>query len=280
MLLCGLPIVPISSRPKPMPRFAANLSLLFTELDFLDRFDAAAQAGFEAVEFQFPYAWPADQIAERVRQAGVQLVLHNLPAGDWTSGERGIACQPDRQAEFRDGVSRAIDYAGTLGCPRLNCLSGIPAPDTRPDDTRHTFCSNLAFAAEALQAAGLKLLIEFINPRDIPGFFLCGSAQAASIIHQVKAPNLLLQYDIYHAQRAEGELAASIEHLLPLIGHMQLADNPGRHEPGTGEINFDFLFAHIDRLGYDGWIGCEYLPQHTTAMSFAWLKKLRPSFGR
>ncbi len=257
-----------------MPRFAANLSLLFTELDFLDRFDAAAQAGFSAVEFQFPYAWSADLIAERMRRAGLQVVLHNLPAGNWAAGERGIACHPARHAEFADGLRKAIDYAGTLACPQLNCLAGIVPPAVSHEQAHATFAHQLRHAADVLGSAGLRLLVEFINTRDIPGFFLSSSKQAETVIDAVGSPNLHLQYDIYHAQRTEGELAANIERLLPRIAHIQLADNPGRHEPGTGEINFDFLFKHIDSIGYAGWIGCEYLPSRSSRESLEWLRKI------
>lgn len=253
-----------------MPRFAANLSMLFTELPFLDRFEAAADAGFEAVEFLFPYAFSANDIQQRLAKHGLKLVLHNLPAGDWEAGERGIACHPDRVAEFRAGVGRAINYAQALGVSQLNCLAG-KAPAGVPTEQLHaTFVSNLRYAASALQAAGLRLLIEPINTYDIPGFFLSRTAQAIAILDEVGAPNALVQYDLYHAQRMEGELAATLEKHLSRIGHVQLADNPGRHEPGTGEMNYPFLFAHLDRMGYSGWVGCEYKPQTSTQAGLGW----------
>ena len=258
-----------------MPRFAANLTMLFTEQPFLDRFELAAKAGFKAVEFLFPYAFEAREIHDRLVANGLQLVLHNLPAGDWDAGERGIACHPDRVDEFRAGVERAIAYAQALGVGQLNCLAGKVPAGTHPDDPllRATFVDNLRHAAASLKKAGLRLLVEPINTFDIPGFYLNRTAQAVAILAEVGADNLFIQYDIYHAQRMEGELAATMETHLPHIGHVQLADNPGRHEPGTGEINYDFLFAHLDRIGYDGWIGCEYKPATTTAQGLGWLQR-------
>jgi hydroxypyruvate isomerase len=243
-----------------MPRFAANLSMLFTEVPFLDRFERAARAGFEAVEFLFPYAFEAAEIKRRADAAGVRIVLHNLPAGDWDAGERGIACHPDRVEEFRAGVARGVAYAKALGVPQMNCLAG-KAPAGASERVLHdTFRDNLRYAASAFDAAGLKLLVEPINNFDIPGFYLNRTRQAIALLDEVGAPNAFVQYDIYHAQRTEGELAATIEAYLPRIAHMQLADNPGRHEPGSGEIHWPFLFERIDMLGYAGWIGCEYKP--------------------
>lgn len=253
-----------------MPKFAANLTLLFNEHAFLDRFAAAAEAGFKGVEYLFPYAWPAAQLAEALQANALVQVLHNLPPGDWDAGERGIACHPDRVGEFQDGVGRGIDYALALGCPQLNCLAGIRPEGVDPERALATFIDNLRFAAGALDAAGLRLLIEPINSFDIPGFFLTRTEQAAQIVAAVGAENLFIQYDIYHAQRMEGELANTLSRYLPMIGHMQLADTPGRHEPGTGEINFPFLFRHIDALGYTGWIGCEYKPLADTVSGLSW----------
>ena len=262
-----------------MPRFAANLTMLFTEVPFLERFERAARAGFEAVEFLFPYAHAAGDIKARLQANRLQLVLHNLPPGDWDAAERGIACLPDRIDEFRTGVARAIEYAKALGAPQLNCLAGkVPSSSTAgpSHDLLHkTLVANLRHAAAELKKAGVRLLIEPINSYDIPGFYLNRTAQALAIIDEVGSDNLFLQYDIYHAQRMEGELAATIEKHLAKIGHMQLADNPGRNEPGTGEINYDFLFAHIDRVGYKGWIGCEYKPKTSTEAGLAWLQRAR-----
>ena len=256
-----------------MPRFAANLTMLFTEHPFLDRFERAAKAGFKAVEFLFPYAFPAEEIKARLQAHGLELVLHNLPAGDWDAGERGIACLPDRVDEFRNGVGRAIVYAKQLGVSQLNCLAG-KAPAGVPDaQLRATFVANLRYAAAELKAANLKLLIEPINTFDIPGFYLNRTAQAISILDEVGAPNAYLQYDAYHMQRMEGELAATIEKHLGRIAHIQIADNPGRHEPGTGEIDHGFLFRHLDRIGYAGHVGCEYKPATTTEAGLGWLQR-------
>lgn len=257
-----------------MPKFAANLSMLFTELAFLDRFEAAAQADFKAVEFLFPYAWPAEQIKQRLDNHGLTLVLHNLPAGNWDAGERGLACHPDRVDEFRAGVATAIAYAKVLGVGQLNCLAGI-APAGVSDAVLHqTLVGNLAYAAQELKQAGLRLLIEPINTFDIPGFYVSGTAQAVALLDEVGADNAFVQYDVYHAQRMEGELAATLQKQLARIGHIQLADNPGRHEPGTGEINYAFLFAHLDCIGYDGWVGCEYKPATTTQAGLGWRQQL------
>ena len=257
-----------------MPKLAANLSLLFPELPFLDRFAAAAKAGFRYVEYQFPYAFgSAAEVAARARDAGVEVVLHNLPAGDAAKGDRGIACQPARVAEFREGVERGIEYARAAGCPRLNALAGIAPEGVPRGKLFDTLVENLRYAADRLQAAGLTLLTEPANPRTIPGFFLNTSQQGVAAIDAAGAANLMLQYDIFHMQIVEGDLAKTIERLLPKIGHLQLADVPDRHEPGTGEINFDFLLPHIDRLGYRGWIGCEYLPQGDTIQGLAWAKR-------
>jgi hydroxypyruvate isomerase len=257
-----------------MPRFAANLTMLFNEVPFLDRFERAAKAGFDAVEFLFPYAHPAAEIKARLDANGLALVLHNLPAGDWDAGERGIACLPGRRDEFRDGVARAIDYAGALGVKQLNCLAGKRPAQASAAQADDTFAENLRWASDELRKAGLKLLIEPINTFDIPGFHLSRTAQALAVIDTVGADNLYVQYDIYHAQRMEGELAATLERHLSRIGHVQLADNPGRHEPGTGEINCPFLFAHLDRIGWRGFVGCEYKPAGATEEGLAWRQRL------
>ena len=256
-----------------MPKFAANLTMLFNEVPFLDRFERAAKAGFDAVEFLFPYAFPTAEIKARLEGHGLKLVLHNLPAGNWDAGERGLACLPDRVDEFRDGVARAIEVGVALDVPQLNCLAG-KAPMGASDATlRQTFVANLRYAAAELKRAGLKLLVEPINTFDIPGFYLNRTAQAVSILDEVGSDNLFVQYDIYHAQRMEGELAATIAKYLARIAHIQLADNPGRNEPGTGEINYDFLFGHLDRIGYQGWIGCEYKPAKATEAGLGWLAR-------
>jgi hydroxypyruvate isomerase len=249
--------------------------MLFNEVPFLDRFERAAKAGFKAVVFLFPYAFAATEIKARLQGNGLQLVLHNLPPGDWDGGERGIGCLPDRTEEFRAGVAQAIEYATALGAPQLNCLAGKAPPGADEAQLRKTFVGNLKYAAAELKKAGLKLLIEPINIYDIPGFYLNRTAQAISILDEVGADNAFVQYDIYHAQRMEGELANTIKANLPRIAHMQLADNPGRNEPGTGEINYPFLFGWLDSIGYKGWIGCEYKPKAGTEAGLGWMNAYR-----
>jgi hydroxypyruvate isomerase len=245
--------------------------MLFNEVPFLDRFAAAAAAGFRGVEFLFPYEYEPEALADLLRANGLELVLHNLPAGDWAGGERGIATLPGRQDEFRASVDTAIRYATALGCPQVNCLAGIPK-GVEPAAARRVFVDNLSYAAPVLADAGIRLLIEAINNRvDIPGFFLNNTRQAIEIIEEVGSDNLYFQYDIYHMQIMEGDLARTIEANLPRIAHIQLADNPGRNEPGTGEINYPFLFQFLDRIGYQGWIGCEYKPKGGTADGLGWL---------
>ena len=258
-----------------MPRFAANLSMLFTEVPFLDRFERARRAGFEGVEFLFPYAFPAAEIKARLQANGLALALFNTPAGDWEKGERGLACLPDRIDDFRRGVAQAIEYATALGAPQVHCMAGLAPAGATDADLRRTYVANLRHAAAEFGRAGLRAVIEPINAYDIPGYYLNRTAQALSVMDEVGAANLLLQYDIYHAQRSEGELAATMEKHLARIGHMQLADNPGRHEPGSGEIHYPFLFGHIDRIGYTGWIGCEYKPAGKTEDGLAWFEQAR-----
>ncbi|WP_211443338.1 hydroxypyruvate isomerase [Collimonas humicola] len=253
-----------------MTKLAANLTMLFTELPFLERFDAAAKAGFKGVEFLFPYAFRAEQIADKLATNGLELVLHNLPAGNWEAGERGIACHPDRVSEFQQGVDDAIRYAKVLGVRQLNCLVGIVPVGVSSELAQATVVSNLKFAADKLQAAGIRLLIEPINSFDIPGFFLTGTRQALDLIKATGSGNLFVQYDIYHMQRMEGELANTIKANLAQIKHVQLADNPGRFEPGTGEINYRYLFKFLEEIGYDGWIGCEYKPKAGTVEGLGW----------
>jgi hydroxypyruvate isomerase len=256
-----------------MPKLCANLSLLYTELDFMDRFAAAAKSGFKGVEYLFPYAYPKEQLAEALARNGLVQVLHNMPAGDWAKGDRGMACNPARVGEFQDGVGKAIEYATVLGCKQLNCLAGLVPQGVAPEKIRATFVANLKFAAEKTKAAAIRLVTEPVNNRDVPGFYLNRSQQALEIMDEVGSDNLFLQYDIYHMQIMEGNLARTIEANLARINHMQLADNPGRHEPGTGEINYPFLFDWIDRIGYQGWIGCEYNPKAGTVAGLAWAKR-------
>lgn len=258
-----------------MPRFSANLSMLFTEHDFLDRFDAAARAGFTGVEYVGAYDHPPEVVAARLKKNGLAQVLFNLPAGNWAAGERGIAVLPDRIDEFRKGVDTAITYARATGCVQVNCLAGIAPAGADREALENVFVENLKYAAPRFEAAGVKLLIEAVNTRvDIPGFFLTNSAQALAIIDRVGSPNLNFQYDIYHMQIMEGDLARTIEKNLGRIAHIQLADNPGRHEPGTGEINFPYLYEHLERIGYSGWIGAEYKPRAGTEAGLGWFKAL------
>ena len=252
-----------------MPRLAANVSMLFTEHPFLDRFAAAAAAGFRYVEYQFPYLSGAEEVGEAARRAGVQVVLHNLPAGDAAAGERGIACLPGREAEFRAGVERAIEYARAAGCPRLNCLAGLAPVDRAHADT---LVANVRYAARRLSEVGVQLALEPINTRSVPGFFLTRSRQAIDVLDAAGEGNASMQYDVFHMQIMEGDLAATIERLLPRIGHIQIADVPARHEPGTGEINFAFLLAHLDAIGYAGWVGCEYNPRGDTVEGLTWAR--------
>lgn len=253
-----------------MPKFAANLTMLFNELPFLERFAAAKAAGFAGVEYLFPYDFEKAVLGEQLQQHGLTQVLHNLPAGNWSAGERGIAILPDRVAEFRDGVGRAIEYAGALGCRQVNCLAGIVPAGADPAEIHAVFVENLRYAASALGKQNIRLLIEPINTRDIPSFFLNGTEQAIQIVSDVGSENLFVQYDIYHMQVMEGDLAPTLTKHLDRIAHIQLADNPGRNEPGTGEINYPFLFRTLDEIGYRGWIGCEYKPKTTTLEGLGW----------
>ncbi len=256
-----------------MPKFAANLTMLFNEVGFLDRFAAARRAGFAGVEYLFPYDHDAAEIRRRLDEHGLTQVLHNLPAGNWGAGERGIGCHPDRVAEFDDGVARGVQYAAALGCTQLNCLAGIAPAGLDPGRARAVLVGNLRGAARRLQDAGIRLLIEPINTRDIPGFCLRTTAQALEIIDEVGSDNLFLQYDVYHMQIMEGDLSRTIERALPKIAHIQIADPPARNEPGTGEINYTFLLSLIDRIGYAGWIGLEYRPAGRTEAGLGWIRQ-------
>ena len=253
-----------------MPRFAANLSMMFNEVPFLDRFAAAAAAGFTGVEFLFPYEHPAAEIRARLDGAGLELALFNMPPGDWAAGERGTAGLPGRAAEFRDGVMRAIDYAGALGCPLLHCMAGIAPPDAPHGAAFASYVGNVAWAAERTAAAGLRLVLEPINHRDMPGYILNTTSQAAGIVDALGRDRVGLQFDLYHCQITEGDLTRRMEALLPITAHMQIADVPGRHEPGTGEINWRYVFARMDNLEYSGWVGCEYRPLGGTVAGLAW----------
>lgn len=257
-----------------MTTFAANLSMLFTEAPFIERFGRAARAGFSQVECQFPYEATPEAIKAELQAHGLSLILHNLPAGNWAGGERGIACHPDRIEEFKQGVERAISYATALGVKKINCLAGIKPADVSEAQARATLVSNLRHAAQKLGEHGIDLLIEPINTFDIPGFFVSTTAQGLSILDEVGAANAYIQYDVYHMQRMEGELAGTLSRNLARIGHIQIADTPGRNEPGTGEINYPFLFAHLQRLEWKGAIGCEYKPAGVTEDGLGWRQQL------
>ena len=246
-----------------MPRFAANLTLLYPELDFLDRFEAAAHDGFQAVEYLFPYAFAPAKLRHRLTAHGLQQVLFNAPPGDWVAGERGLACLPGREAEFRAGIEQALDYAGTLDCPRLHVMAGLAPADADPAALRATYLHNLRWAVQAASMQGVEILIEPINLRDMPRYFLTHQAQAHTIVAEVNQPRLKVLMDLYHCQIMEGDVAMKLRQYLPggRIGHIQIAGVPERHEPDTGELNYPYLFALLDELGYDGWIGCEYRPR-------------------
>ena len=254
-----------------MPKLAANLTMLFNEVGFLDRFHLAAQHGFKGVEYLFPYSYHKEQLSEILEKNNLTQVLHNLPAGNWDEGDRGVACQPERIDEFREGVGLAIQYATELDCTQLNCLAGIVPEGVETSLVKETFIANLKFAAAEMEKESIRLLIEPINTTDIPGFYLRNTAQACSIIAEVGSKNLRLQYDAYHMQIMEGDLAHTIESNIEIISHIQIADNPGRNEPGTGEINYNFLLNFLDRIGYKGWIGCEYKPLTTTNEGLTWV---------
>lgn len=255
-----------------MPKLAANLSMLFTELDFMARFKGAAEAGFKGVEYLFPYDFSAQKIKNELDIYGLTQVLFNLPAGDWMAGERGIACLPERVEEFRKGVDQAISYATIMGCTQVNCLSGIIPEGLSQHDAEKTLVKNLKYAADKLELAGVRLVVEAINTQDMPGFCVNNTKQALRLISEVDNKNIQYQYDIYHMQIMEGNIARTLSDHLSTIGHVQLADNPGRHEPGTGELNYGFLFQHLDNIGYKGWIGCEYVPANGTEAGLGWLK--------
>jgi 2-dehydrotetronate isomerase len=256
-----------------MPKFAANLTMMFTEVPFLDRFGAAAEAGFDAVEFQFPYAFAADDIAERLQRHRLRAALFNLFPGDAEKGDRGFAAVPGRSAEFRGSVLQARAYATALGVTKLHVMAGNA--DRREATARGAYVESLKFAAEMLGEAGIEALIEPINPVDFPGYFLSDFDYATELIHRLKLPNLKLQFDLYHRQRMRGAVYEGLRTLLPIIGHVQVASAPYRQEPGTGELDDFRAFAELDRLGYDGFVGCEYRPAAGTVAGLGWLERAR-----
>ncbi|AZZ90096.1 hydroxypyruvate isomerase [Hahella sp. KA22] len=255
-----------------MPKFAANLSMLFTDVPIAARFAAAVEAGFTEVEMQFPYAWDKALLSASREKAGVSVVLHNLPAGDWDAGERGIACIPGRESEFREGVELAIEYAKALGAPRLNCLAGIKPASVCDEQAWLTLVGNLRYAAKKLDDEGIVLTLEAINSLDVPGFLIDSTEKALRAIQLLGVNNIKYQYDIYHMQVMEGDLVRTIKRHLANIGHIQFADNPGRHQPGTGEINFAYIFSQLDEMGYQGWVSAEYIPLGNTRDTLGWLQ--------
>jgi hydroxypyruvate isomerase len=260
-----------------MPKFAANLSMMFTEVPFLDRFAAASDAGFSAVEFLFPYEHSPEVIERRCRAAGVEVVLFNMPAGDWTVGERGITCIPGRTEEFRAGVGKALEYAAVLGTPRLHAMAGIVPKGADCAACRQTLIENLAYAAEELAARQITLLLEAINTRDMPGFLISTQGDSYSVCKNVNADNLKMQMDLYHMQVMEGDIATKLRHYAPHCGHIQIAGCPERNEPDTGEIRYEYLFRLLDEMGYAGWVGCEYRPTRDTVNGLGWLESFLPS---
>lgn len=256
-----------------MPRLAANLNYLFTEVELPHRFAAAAKAGFRGVEYQFPYDQDKRAFASCLREHGLDMVLMNLPPGDLQAGDVGTACDPKRTQEFRDGIEEGIEFARALSCPQLNCLSGIAPPQVEPGRLFDTFVENLRFAAGRFAQAELRLLVEPLNTRDRPGFYLSTTTQAVEIIDAVGVDNLFLQFDVYHTQIMQGDIVNRFQTHRERIRHVQIADNPGRNEPGTGELNFPVILAAIDATGYDGWVSCEYRPSTTTEASLEWARE-------
>jgi hydroxypyruvate isomerase len=261
-----------------MPQFAANVSMMFNEVPFLERFRAAAESGFQAVEFLFPYDHPPEAIAQKLRENGIENVLFNMPPGD-SAGDRGIGCLPGREEEFRAGVDKALAYTAGLGTPRIHAMAGLAPPGADRNILRATFAANLRYAAEKLAAHGITLLIEAINTRDIPGYFLNTQAESYALCAEIDAPNLKMQMDLYHMQIVEGDLAMKLRQYAPYCGHIQIAGVPDRHEPDTGEVNYPYLFRLLDEIGYKGWIGCEYRPAGKTVDGLGWFQRSLPGAG-
>ena len=258
-----------------MPRFCANLTMMFNEHPFLERFAAASKAGFTAVEFLFPFDHPAAEIRARLDGHGLEQILFNMPPGDWSLGERGLASLPGRVAEFRDSVKRALDYATVFGTKRLHCMAGLVPAGTAQGTAASLYAANLAWACEQAVAAGVLVVIEPINHRDMPGFFLNTTDQGAAVVEAIGRDRLALLFDIYHCQVTEGDVTSRMARLLPLIGHIQIADVPARNEPGTGELNWRYIFDRMDAVGYAGWVGCEYRPSGDTVSGLGWLPEFR-----
>lgn len=256
-----------------MPKFAANLTMLFQEAPFLDRFKLATEAGFKYIEYLFPYEYAPETLAAKLDELGLEQVLFNLPPGNWQEGERGIACLPDRTEEFKTGVSIAIAYAKALNVKQLNCLAGIAPSNVKHDRLWETMKQNLQYAADQLAQHNITLLIEPINTKiDMPGFFIDTLEKGLQLIRQTERENIKLQFDLYHMQIMQGDLIRSLKNNIKHVQHIQFADNPGRHEPGTGEINFAKVFEVLDQIGYTGWVSAEYIPSQNTRHSLSWLR--------
>ena len=256
-----------------MPRFAANLTMMYREHDFLDRFGAAAADGFRAVEYLFPYDYAATDLAARLSEHGLTQALFNAPPGDWSKGERGIASLPGREDEFKRGIETALSYAKVLGNDKIHVMAGLLGAEADRARHREVYVANLAYAAQQAREHGLTIVIEPINTRDMPGFFLSRQQDAHDVCRDVGAPNLKVQFDLYHCQIVEGDLAMKLKQTIANVGHIQIAGVPDRHEPDEGEVNYRYLLQLIDTLGYDGWIGCEYIPRGKTSEGLGWLRE-------
>jgi hydroxypyruvate isomerase len=257
-----------------MPKLAANLAMMFNEVPFLERFARARAAGFEGVEFLFPYEFPAADVAHALKSQGLTQALFNMPPGNWEKGERGMAALPGRQGEFEAGVETALEYARALDCRSLHCMAGVIPVGVDPAEAERIYTANLTYAAQRLAAEGRTLLIEPLNHRDAPGYLLSRQDHARGIIERAHLENLRLQFDVYHCQIVHGDLIRWMEKLMPVIGHVQIADVPDRHEPGSGEINYPNVLAALDRLGYEGWVGCEYRPAAGTEEGLGWMQSV------
>jgi len=255
-----------------VPRFAANLSMMFTEAPFLERFSAAADSGFKGVEYLFPYEYPAEVLEELLRKHRLENVLFNLPPGDWNAGERGITCLPGREAEFKAGVDTALAYALRLKTMRVHAMAGLAPAGASPEQLKATYVANMRYAAQQFAQHGITLLLEAINTRDMPGFYLNTQAQSHALLVEVNAPNLKMQMDCYHMQVMEGDLAVKLRKYAPFCGHVQVAGVPDRHEPDTGEVCYSYIFDLLDKIGYGGWVGCEYRPAGKTVDGLGWLE--------
>ncbi|BCL69556.1 hydroxypyruvate isomerase [Vibrio nigripulchritudo] len=256
-----------------MPKFAANLTMLFNEVDFLDRFGLAKHAGFKAVEFLFPYEYEARDIADKLKENDLELALFNLPPGNWKSGDRGIAALPDRESEFRESIEIALGYAQALNCKKVHAMAGIVESCFSREQHVSTFIKNIRFAADAFATQGIEVMLEPLNSRDVHGYFISQQQEAIELIHQIDRPNVKLQFDFYHAQIMDGDITRLLRKCGNYIGHVQVASVPDRHEPDLGELNFPYLFDVLENIGYKDWIGCEYRPKTSTNEGLGWMRR-------